>query len=308
MEEDFEIIEDLNKIKPKYSEKEIEEKILHRFYFLKEQENFNKFFVNDYNFEEKNNIMVEIWEKIIKYLLEDILECFAIKFTDLIKYTTIKRVSPKCLNNILQKLRMHKIYLTKEDLYNDYFYKYNYPDLYPSYFTNIYNYAANYFTLKECCKEEENKKKIDIENSPVRKDLSYDEKFKKIPEYSILFNYEIFETHCNAILLVLNEILQDNDNKVINKDDFIKKIKDEYTDNNNNNDSFGAKLKLRYGIQYIDDILYYLVKIKKIIIFKIKFDNKNFDFIKIAIVKNDSVKEEDKSEAESILKNNYDFF
>ena len=307
MEEDFEIIEDFNKINPKYSEKEIEEKILHRFYFLKEEENFKKFFDNDYNFEENNNIMVEIWEKIIKYLLEDILECFAIKYKDLIKYTMINNKSPIGLNKILQKLRMHKIYLSQEDLHNDNFYNYNYPDLYPGYFTYIYNCATSFLTLKECCKEEENnKKKIDIENSPARKDLSNDEKFKKIPENSILFNYEIFETHCNALLLVLNEILQDYDKKVIKKDDFINKIKEEYIENNDNN-SFGAKLKLRYGIRYIDDALYYLEKIKKIIKFDIKSD-KNIEFIKIAKDINDVVSEEDKNEVKSILDNNDNLF
>ena len=307
MEEDFEIIEDINKINPKYSEKEIEEKILHRFYFLKEEENFKKFFDNDYNFEENNNIMVEIWEKIIKYLLEDILERFAIKYKDIIKYTKINNKSPKGLNNILQKLRFHKIYLSQYDLHNDNFYKYNYPDLYPGYFTSIYNYTTSFFTLKECCKEEENnKKKIDIENSPPRKDLSNDEKFKKIPENSILFNYEIFETHCNALLLVLNEILQDYDKKVIKKDDFINRIKEEYIENNNNN-SFGAKLKLRYGIQYIEDALYYLYKIKKIIKFKVKSD-KDIEFIKIAKDKNDVVSEEDINEAKSILDNNDNLF
>ena len=305
--EDFEILEDLNKINPKYSEKEIEEKILHRFYFLKEEENFNKFFDNNYNFEEKNDIMVEIWEKIIKYLLEDILECFAIKFSDLIKYTKINNKSPICLNNILQKLRMHKLYLTREDLYSYNFYYYNYPDLYQGYLSSFYNYATSFIKLKEFCREEENiKKSIDKEKYPVRQDLSEEEKFKKIPENSIIFNYEIFETHCNALLIVLKEILQDIDKKVIKKDDFIKKIKDEYTDNNNN--SFQTNLKLRYGTQYIDETLYYLEKIKKIIKFEIKWDKNNFEFIKIAKDKNDKVEEEDKSEAKSILNDNDNIF
>ena len=307
MEKDFEILEDSYKINPKYSKKEIEEKILHRFYFLKEEENFNKFFNNDYNFEEKDSIMVEIWEKIIRYLLEDILERFAIKFSDLIEYSKINKKSPIGLNNILQKLRMHKIYISRRDLFEDNFYIYNFPDLYPGYLKSAYNYATSFFKLKECCKQEENNnKKIEIGKTPTRQDLSEDEKFKKIPENSILFNYEIFETHCNALLLILSEILQDNDKKVIKKDDFIDRIKDEYTENDNN--SFSNKLKLRYGNQCIDEALHYLVKIKKIIEFKVKSDKKSFEFIKIAKDKNDFVKEEDENEAKSILNDNDNFF
>ena len=79
----------------------------------------------------EDEIKVEVWEKIIRYLLEDILECFTIKVSDLIKLTKNKNEEPKCLKEILSILRKHQIYLLKEDIYNDKFYKNNFPELYP---------------------------------------------------------------------------------------------------------------------------------------------------------------------------------
>ena len=102
----------------------------------------------------------------------------------------------------MQELRMNFIYITISDLYNDNFYKYNFPDLYPqSYAKTILGYISyfNPFSAiskrKNIDREEKNDKNENkIEKKNIRKDLSKDE---KIPENSILFNYEIFQTHCD---------------------------------------------------------------------------------------------------------------
>ena len=83
---------------------EVEEKLLHQFYFLKEEQNSIKIF-GEYNFDESEEIILEIWQKIIKYLLEDILCRMEISITDLKRYTKIKNKEPLGLKNILIKLK-----------------------------------------------------------------------------------------------------------------------------------------------------------------------------------------------------------
>ena len=80
---------------------EIEEKLLNQFYFLKEEQNSIKIF-GEYNFDESEEIILEKWEKIIKYLLEDILCCMEISITDLKRFIKIKNIEPLVLNNTLK--------------------------------------------------------------------------------------------------------------------------------------------------------------------------------------------------------------
>ena len=121
------------------------------FYFLKEKDNLKKFY-DEYNAgknkiskskekDEDRDIILGIWGKIIKFLLEDILHCFYIKITDIIKYTTIKNEKPKAIEKIMQELRFHFGYITKSDLLSLNFYKDNFPDLYPqnNFIKNIIN-------------------------------------------------------------------------------------------------------------------------------------------------------------------------
>ena len=289
------------------SKEEIKEKILHRFYFLKVEEKFEQFYGDFLDIdEEKKKKIIKLWDKLIKYLLEEIFHCFAFKISDITFYLKINDKEPKNLNNILKILRIYQIYITNEDLINDNYYRMNFLDLYPptkSFLTSIMPYIS--FGQKKdilsCCREEEDKHTNEIEdNNSIRKDLSEDEKKKKIPENSIIFNYEIFKIHCNSLLMVLKDILHENDNKIIKKETFINNIKDKYIENDDN--SQGGRYKLRYGLQYINYAIHYLEKIKKILIFKInpKYGF-NIEFIKVSSDKDDSIKEDDKVEAELIL-------
>ena len=289
---------------------EIEEKLLHQFYFLKEEQNSIKIF-GEYNFDESEEIILEIWEKIIKYLLEDILCCMEISITDLRRFTKIKNKEPLGLNNILKRLRFNKKYITLNDLNNEKFYEMNYPDLYPkeqsksSGWPSIFPFFSN---SNWCRKEETNQNKnkndnnkIEGEENSCRKDISEKE---EIPENSILFNYDNFIAYCEAILMILNEILDDKKQKIIKEAEFKDILNKEYIDKNNPKN---GNFKLRYGDKNIDIAFHYLEKTKKIRLFDVKKNNLNHSFIKVVTNKDDIENEEDKKKAESLLDENEEF-
>ena len=313
---DYEILEKNEdneyQIKTELSKEQIEEKILNHFYFLKEEKNLKKFY-GEYNVKKKTlyekeeedededgDIMLDIWGKIIKFLLEDILHCFYIKISDIIKYTTIKNEKPKAIEKIMQELRFHFVYISKSDLYRDNFYEDNFPDLNPQ--SNIFKNIFGFLTFQKMgnfCREEsneENEKENALVKKSIRKDLSEDE---KIPENSILFNYEIFKTHCDCFLMVITDILENNDAKVIKLDDLINNIKENYVENERN--KYGGKFKLNYGMQYLDETMIYLEKIKKIKIFSVKFNKKEIKFVKVLKDKDGHENEDDIKEANIML-------
>ena len=152
--------------------------------------------------------------------------------------------------NILKYLRANLKYITQKDIKSDEFYKKNFPEIYPqppkSYIFPIPNpfILLNPFNL---CREEKNEIN-DIEC--VRKDISYN---NNIPEGSILFNYEILNSHCEALLMILNKILLENGQEIIKKDIAFKNIKENYSDN-----SKEGNIKLRYGTQNLEDVIYFL--------------------------------------------------
>ena len=203
---DYEMIEKEYKLETNLSKKEIEEKILHNFYFLEQEGNLNKFY-GEYKEQEKfdkedeneeEDIILENWEKIIKFILDDIFHCFYIKISDIRKYVTINGKQPIDINKIMKKLRMNFIYITISDLYNDNFYKYNFPDLYPQSsakaifgYISYLNPISSISKAKNMCRKEKNDKNENkIEKKNIRKDLSKDE---KIPKNSLLFNMNFFK-------------------------------------------------------------------------------------------------------------------
>ena len=286
---------------------EVEEKLLHQFYFLKEEQNSIKIF-GEYNFDESEEIILEIWQKIIKYLLEDILCCMEISITDLKHYTKIKNKEPLGLKNILIRLRYNKKYITLNDLNNEKFYEMNFPDLYPkeqSQSSSLFSFLS----LSNWCRGEEtnqNKNKNDNnkiggEENSCRKDISEKE---EIPENSILFNYDIFIDYCEAILMILNEILENKKQKIIKKTKFKDILSKDYIDKNNPKN---GNFKLRYGDKNIDIAFHYLEKTKKIRFFDVKKNNLSHSFIKVLTNKDDIENEEDKKKAESLLEEKEDF-
>ena len=100
-------------------------------------------------------------------------------------------------------------------------------------------------------------------------------------------------------MFTLNDILSDEGEEIIAKDKFIDLIEKNYLDINLEN----GKLKLNYGLQLIDETLFYLKHTKQIIIFQIN-ENNYQEFIKISKNKDDCESEEDKKIAKNLLEGN----
>ena len=276
------------------NQEDVEKKLLNHFNFLQQEGGLLQNF-SSYDFRPDEKSMVDVWEKIIDYLLSDIFKCFGITMSNLKKYSVVKNRIPVGLNNIIQQLRIEQKYITEDDLKNDNFYQINFPDLYPQtkgYFSSFFsgiNSLINIAGGKMGCKEENDNNE---QQMPIRTDISEEDKNKIIPENTLIFNFEKFRTHSNHVLSVLNDILSDNDNEVIPTSHFIKIIKEKYTKKEG---EIGGIMTLTYGVQYIDYVLYYLMKIKKITLFEIESSPKNIECIKILKDINDTVSEKDKA-------------
>ena len=276
------------------SQKEVEQKLLERYDFLQKEEGLHQFY-SSYDFRLEERGMVETWEQILQYLLSDIFSSFGITMSDLKKYTIIKNTLPIGLNNIIQQLRIEQKYVTEEDLKDDKFYQFTFPELYPPEKGYISNFLGGLksiinFAGKIGCKEENDSNEQDM---PIRTDITYDDKYKNIPENSIIFNYQRFKTHCNQLLSVLSDILREKDDEeVISIDNLKKTINEKYIQEEGKT---GGLITLPYGIQYIDHVLYYLMKIKKVALFDIELNNKKIKYVKLLKNTDDTITEKDQA-------------
>jgi len=277
--------------------KEVEEKILSRFDNLKQEKGLRQIY-SSYDFRLEEKPMLESWEKILDFLLTDIFNTFGVKMSDLKKYLFIKNKIPVGLNNIIQQFRVEQKYITDSDLKDINFYQINFPELYPkqtgyisSFFGGLKS-IINFTGAKIGCNEDNDN------NDPmkIRTDITEEEKNKIIPDNQIIFNYEKFKYNCNSILSILNDILIEEDIEVISTNNFIKLIKERYMDNK---DELNQN-SLPYGIDYIDLILFYLSKIKKVILFNIEANNKNLEFIKLTKSVSDIVTNKDEAIAKTL--------
>jgi len=272
---------------------DIENKILNRFTFLQQDAVLHKN-TSSYDFREEEKNMVDTWEKIIDFLLSDVFNCCAITMSDLNKYTVIKNQVPLGLNNIIQQLRIEQKYVTEEDLKDDNFYEMIFPDLYPKqtgYVSNIIGGIKSFWNFaggKIGCKEENDN---DQQQMALRTDISDEDRYKVIPENSIIFNFNKFKIYCSQVLEVLKDILKEKDEEeIIPKYDFLKIVNERYLEHPN---SISERITLPYGVKYIDYALYYLMKSKKIILFDIESNNKNIECIKLLKNKDDTVTDKD---------------
>ena len=281
----------------KLDPKEVEEKILSRFDNLKQEKGLRQIY-SSYDFRLEEKPMLESWEKILDFLLTDIFNTFGVKMSDLKKYLLIKNKIPVGLNNIIQQFRIEQKYITDADLKDINFYQINFPELYPkqtgyisSFFGGLKS-LINFTGTKIGCNEDNDN------NDPmkIRTDITEEEKNKIIPDSQIIFNYEKFKYNCNNILSILNDILIEEDVEVISTSNFIKLIKERYIDNKDGLNQYS----LPYGIDYIDHILFYLSKIKKVILFNIEANNKTLEFIKLTKTVSDTVTNKDEAIAKTL--------
>ena len=228
------------------------------------------------------------------------------KISEIKKYTIIKNHIPIGLMNIIQELRIRQKLITDSDICNQEFYNKNFPEIFSnndsssqgwgSYLVSGIKKLVNFGGNKLGCVENNDKEEIKLER---RADISDDYKEIVLPESTIVFNYELLRNNSQEILSFLSNILQENDNDVISKNEFIKEVNKV---SSNNNGGLYNGMNLHFGSIYIDYCLIYLMKIKKISIFTIDDNNKSIEFIKLMINKNDTPKERDKVIAKLLLK------
>ena len=270
------------------SVKNVQNNLLKHFIFLKDENKRIKFY-NEFKINDENKTIIDMWENIINYLYEEIFHCMSLSISDLKKAVTINNKIPEDFNKIINYLIYNKKYITIEDIKDENFYVQNFPYLYPKkgYFSSIVTY---FLPNSNYCKSGNgnDNNQIEEEETLTRNDLSKDYSSQDFPENSILFNYKIFKNHCNAILITLKDILNEEGEEIIMKSTFIEIVSKKYLLTNSDNGNF----KLFYGIQNIDEALFYLYKTKQIIIFKIPED-KNLEFFKVVENKIDKETEDD---------------
>ena len=288
------------------STKIIENNLLEHFIFLKDENKKIKFY-SEFNIEDENNdIIINMWENIINYIYEEIFHCMSLSMSDLKLATRIKNTFPADFNKIIQYLRYNKKYITNEDLNNENFYIENFPYLYrkSGYISVFWNYI---FPNSQSCKSNSGNiddNQLEDGETPTRNDLSKNYMSQIIPENSYIINYNIFKNHCNAMLIALKDILNDEGEEIIMKNSFEEIIERKYIYSDSNN----GKFKLNYGREHLDEALFYLFKTKQIIIFQIQ-KNKDIKFIKVSENKSDTPTKDDLVVAQKIFeeyKNNFE--
>ena len=281
------------------SKESVSKKLLQKFEFLNEPNQLHNLYVS-YDYDEKDDHMVTTWEVILKYLFLGIFSTFGMKISEIKSYTIINNKIPIGLNNIIQELRIRNKLITDFDISNQAYYNKYYPDIYPetssqswgSYIFSGVKNLINFGSIKIGCSEEKNEEEI-----KRRDDITEEDKFKNFPDNTIIFNYEMLKNNCNELLAFLSEILQESDNEVISKKEFVKEV--------NNISSEGGiynGINLPFGSIYIEHCLLYLQKIKKIAIFTVQQNSSKIEFIKLLISPNNMPNEKDILTAQIMLK------
>ena len=252
----------------KITKEDCEKKIMNRFSELTDKQTFHNYF-SSYDFRDNEKSMLDFWEQIIYYFYDEIFNSFGMKVSDILNYSKFKNSNPIGLENILIHLNNLRHFITEKDLNDIEFYKSEFPDIYnndnKSWSEYISGYAKSIFNLGLGCKTEKNN--IDLEKIP------------KLDNNQIFINYQMFQNHCDDILNFLTEILREKDHEVILKSEFNQNL----LENNN----------IRFGNQYLDLCLKYLVGIKRIALFKVEIKGLSYDCIKLLKFPNDTVTNKD---------------
>ena len=281
------------------SKENVEKKLLQKFEFLNDPNQLHNLYVS-YDYDEKDEFMIKTWEEILKYLFLGIFSTFGMKISEIKSFTILKNKFPIGLNNIIQELRIRQKLITDFDISNQAYYNKYYPELYPeassqgwsSYIFSGVKKLVNFGSIKIGCSEEKNEEDI-----KRRDDIIEEEKYQNFPDNTIIFNYEMLKKNCNELLAFLSEILQESDNEIISKKEFIKEV--------NITSSEGGiynGINLPFGSIYIDHCLLYLQKTKKIAIFTVQQNSSKVEFIKLLISPNNFPNEKDILTAEIMLK------
>ena len=281
------------------SKENVEKKLLQKFEYLKDPKSLHNLYLS-YDYNEKDENMVKIWEEILKYLFLGIFSTFGMKMSEIKSYTIINNKIPVGLNNIIQELRIRQKLITDFDISNQTYYNRYYPELYPenssqgwgSYIFSGVKNLVNFGAVKIGCSEEKNEDEI-----IRRDDITEEEKYQNFSENTIIFNFEMLKRNCSDLLSFLSEILQETDNEIISKKEFIKEV-----NNASSNGGMNNGVNLPFGSIYIENCLTYLQKMKKIAIFTIDHNSSKVEFIKLLISPNSGPNEKDILTAQIMLK------
>jgi len=277
----------------------VEKKLLQKFEFLNDPKQLHNLYLS-YDYDEKDENMVKIWDEILKYLFLGIFSTFGMKISEIKSYTIIKNKIPTGLNNIIQELRIRQKLITDFDISNQEYYNKYYPEIYPenskqgwgSYLFSGVKNLVNFGSVKIGCSEEKNEEDI-----KRRDDITEEQKYQNFPENTIIFNYEMLKKNCDDLLSFLSEILQESDNEIISKKEFIKEV-----NNTSSNGGIYNGINLPFGSIYIEHCLIFLQKLKKIAIFTVEQNSSKVEFIKLLISPNNSPNEKDILTAQIMIK------
>jgi len=277
----------------------VEKKLLQKFEFLNDPKQLHNLYLS-YDYDEKDENMVKIWEEILKYLYLGIFSTFGMKISEIKSYTIIKNKIPTGLNNIIQELRIRQKLITDFDISNQEYYNKYYPEIYPenskqgwgSYLFSGVKNLVNFGSVKIGCSEEKNEEDI-----KRRDDITEEQKYQNFPENTIIFNYDMLKKNCDDLLSFLSEILQESDNEIISKKEFIKEV-----NNTSSNGGIYNGISLPFGSIYIEHCLTFLQKLKKIAIFTVEQNSSKVEFIKLLISPNNSPNEKDILTAQIMIK------
>lgn len=243
------------------SKEKVEEKILSEFAILKDRDKLNYYF-SEYNFQKEEESKIDLWNKIFKYLFENIFLTFGMKISELKKYCSINNKIPNLIN-IIQELRIRNVLILDSDISNKEYYKKNFPEIYLENDSSSQNFGSYLFSgVKHIFNF--GATKLGFNTTPEkRKDISDKDKYNKLSDDTIVFNYELFKNISNDLLPFLDSKLE-KPQLILEKSDFIYEIK---------NDS--SKIKRIENIELYNYCLIYLMNTKKIILFEIEENNKN---------------------------------
>lgn len=290
-------------INSKLARDDVQRKLLLNFSELKDEEKLNEYY-SKYDFNEDEKSLLDVWEKILIYLYDQIFGTFALKYKEIKVFVTINNREPEGLNEILQDLLIHQIFIKGEDIKSIEFYKMNFPDLYSKergdgkimgWLRGIKNVVSTGGGIVSCCKD---KKEEEMERElPIRKDFSEEDKYKKIDDNCYIINYKLFHEHCMSIkknLEAFMKIKDNNESNDLNKNNnntyivsqksfksYIIKVMGENQNINLGNDEKNYEAYgLKYGSLFLDESLRFLEGIKEIKLFTITLKNKKLLFIK----------------------------
>ena len=277
----------------------VEKKLLQKFEFLNDPKQLHNLYLS-YDYDEKDENMVKIWDEILKYLFLGIFSTFGMKISEIKSYTIIKNKIPTGLNNIIQELRIRQKLITDFDISNQVYYNKYYPEIYPenskqgwgSYLFSGVKNLVNFGSVKIGCSEEKNDEEV-----KRRDDITEEQKYQNFPDNTIIFNYEMLKKNCDGLLSFLSEILQESDNEIISKKEFIKEV-----NNTSSNGGIYNGINLPFGSIYIEHCLIFLQKLKKIAIFTVEQNSSKVEFIKLLISPNNSPNEKDILTAQIMIK------